>query len=118
MSRPWTKEDDALASAMKVSGASPMEMADALRRSRPSVKSRLRYLSLSPERRKLESIARHAEPRSEERKNPRQRVTPSDIRFVPIEVLKDRERRLLAPQPAFGDPPIGFSALDRREVRA
>jgi len=32
----------------------------------------------------------------------------------PEEVLADRDRRMALPHPAFGDPPPGYSALDKR----
>lgn len=33
---------------------------------------------------------------------------------APVRVLEERDRRMAACQPTFGDPPIGYSALDKR----
>lgn len=33
---------------------------------------------------------------------------------IPDQVIEDRNRRLMAQQRPFGDPPVGFSALEQR----
>ena len=37
---------------------------------------------------------------------------------IPPEVLADRDRRMALPTPTFGDPPPGYSALDKSKGRA
>lgn len=37
---------------------------------------------------------------------------------VPAEVLAERDHRLSLPEPTFGDPRPGYSALDKKQARA
>jgi hypothetical protein len=112
---PWTPEKDAQALAMKTKGHTPQEIADAVGKTRGATRFRLRQLSLTAEQREMESRARHVNSVPRERQTARHHVTQAHSKFVPPEVLEEASRRALAPQPAFGDPPIGFSALDRRK---
>lgn len=109
---PWTQEKDTAALTLKAKGASLAEIARTVGKSPEATKFRLRQLSLSPEQREAESRARHSG-RTHVSIGARERVMPSSV--IPIEVIEDRNRRLMAPQPAFGDPRIGYSALDRKQ---
>jgi hypothetical protein len=115
--RPWTAEEDAAALAMRRDGKTPPEIADALRRTRGAVSSRMRYLSLSAEARLQISRAKRNKPKMA---NPvvRERITQASMRFIPPEVLADRDRRVLAPRDItatlMGDPTFCRSALAQK----
>jgi hypothetical protein len=112
---PWTAEKDAQALALKAKGHTPQEIADAVGKTRGATRFRLRQLSLTAEQREAESRARHANSVPRERQTARHHVTQAHSKFVPPEVLEEAARRSLAPQPPFGVPPVGYSALDRRK---
>ena len=117
----WTPEQNQTALKMKSEGADLLTIAKALNKSHRAVRFHLRYLSLSKEQRQHENLTKRLARTPAERKLVRRRVSPPNTEFVPAHVLEDRERRMSAAQPAFGDPPVGFSALDRRntgEMRA
>lgn len=89
----WTAEETELARTMVKANAKNAEFVTALGRSKLTAKQRLdrvRYRGTLAKR------------------------TPPPMFHIPAEVLEERERRRLAPQRAFGDPPVGFSSLERR----
>ena len=114
MAKRWTPEEDATLCAMTIAGFRYDEIAEALPgRTYAGVKDRLRFVNLS------------AEDRAEgNRKKRARRVVPVHYQKstpkveVPPEVFVDRERRAMAARDLtgafFGDPPRGYSALERR----
>lgn len=114
--RRWTKEDDEVATSMKAKGRSTAVIAHALRRTSVAVRSRMRYLSLTDEQRTREWRAKEAR---------RDAVVPTRIAHIheraptiPPEVIEERNQRYLAARSLtailMGDPPRGYSALERR----
>jgi hypothetical protein len=65
-----------------------------------------------------ESASRERVKRANERVNVERRATAGGIAKAPAQVVEDAVRRARAPRSltalAFGDPPPGYSALDRR----
>ncbi len=90
----WTDAETAEAHAMLDRGATESEFQAALGRTKICAKARINRVEW------LNSRCR--------------RMPPQDP--VPAEVQAERLRRAMAPQPAFGDPPVGFSALDRKRA--
>lgn len=118
----FTSDEDAVIKKLLADGFMPAAIAKKLMRgfgrSKFSILSRIYLLRLSTE--KLQERAAVA--RARRSKN---RLGQKESRVVchveiPSSVLIDRERRSLAPRTItallFGDPPPGYSALDRRQA--
>lgn len=123
--RKWTDEETGqLLELMKTHGRNFKVIGHLLKRSPQSCEHRWRWTLLTPEqvqeRTALDRI-RQAAMRAKYRA--RQGQVPEKVE-VPEDVLAERNIRLSAPRTTsaivLGDPPIGFSALDRKraEVRA
>jgi len=116
--RPWTAEEDLTALAMRRDGARPPAIADALRRTRGAVSSRLKYLGLAPEERLQKNQAKCDGRTKRAQGVVRERITPSNNKFVPPAVLEERERRVMATrtitETLFGDPVFHRSALGKK----
>lgn len=120
----WSAEEDAKLSEMLAAGAIRQEIADAMPgRSLSAVKSRIRYkrtpwAQLTEENR----VARLKRDRPKYvRTTHRNHVISEEMRVVvPPEVIEERNQRYMAPQDITGwicgDPPRGFSALERRHA--
>jgi hypothetical protein len=115
-SKEWTADDDALLLQLRAKKIPYKEISRIMGRSIDALDSRRRILSLS-----------QAQVREQmERKNLQRKVNrssgfknyTSDPSLVPDHVLIDRAARLCAPVTpnvlVLGDPPAGFSALDRK----
>ena len=112
---PWTPEEDAVLCEMTIAGQNYDEIAAALPgRTYAGVKCRLRYVNLSAEDRKEANRRKRARVVVPARYQER---VPKAVE-VPPEVFVDRDRRAMAPRDLtgafFGDPPRGYSALERR----
>jgi len=107
----WTPDEDALLIKLRAQKMPYKEMAVVMGRSIHSLDTRYRYLHL-PEGARQAKNERHNEGKRAAR------AAAADPLNVPYEVLEDRAARLSAPITLtgmlFGDPPVGFSALDRR----
>jgi hypothetical protein len=113
--RPWTSEEDSTVAAMRRDGAWLPAIADALCRTRGAVSKRLEYIALTSEERLQKSQAKSAAVPKRARAVVRERITPSNNKFVPPAVLEERERHLLEPRSLsailMGDPAPSRSAL-------
>ena len=120
--RLWTKEETAILREMMAAKCDLSEMIDKLGRSKYSIKERWRYINwtedekaqrraqITVNRRILRQFGGGCQPQSR---------TTTVKREIPQEVIADRNARIDAgPRDlsgAFcGDPPRGFSALDRK----
>ncbi|MFK4647189.1 hypothetical protein ABIF96_005763 [Bradyrhizobium ottawaense] len=125
MRKVWTPEEDAKLAELVAAGLSWEEIGPEFGLKRDAARKRWGLLHETPEER-----ADRCEKRRlyQERVKLRNGVLPEDLPVrklaVPEEVLQERNARLIAPLTITGiicgDPPIGFSALDRKlaEVRA
>src|SRR6185369_10689312 len=93
----WSPRDDAVAASMKAAGSDFRAIGAALGRTRAATKSRMRWLSLTPEQRQKEARASHADRAAPARRSLRQRMKPTaTVQSIPPEVLRSATRRLLA----------------------
>ena len=97
----WNEDETNKAQTMKRNGHTLDEIGKALGRTANAVSRRLSYFNLS--------VATKKQPHN---------LTGYSM-SVPADVLESREVRLAAPQRdltghLFGDPPVGYSALERR----
>lgn len=113
--RPWTPHEDATLLEMRAAGEKTSVIADKLYRGMAAVKNRERYIKMTPEQHEARAIDKRSVRRE------RGEVTQfTDVRAeVPPEVWEERNRRLAATHTLTGsffkDPPVGFSALDRKQ---
>jgi hypothetical protein len=115
-SRDWTADDDALLMKMRAQKIPYKEISSIMGRSIDALDSRRRILSLSQAK-----VREQMDRKNVQRKHNRLarfKNHTSDPNLVPDHVLIDRAARLCAPVTpnviVLGDPPIGFSALDRK----
>lgn len=120
----WSDSEDTKMKEMLAAGAQRQEIADALPgRSLHAVKSHMRYLktpwAVLAEENRVQRLKR--ERPKYERRTHRNHVLSEESRIVvPPEVIEERNQRCMAPQTLtgwrMGDPPVGFSALERRHA--
>ena len=102
--RPWTEEEDNTLMQLRRDGVTWEDIAERQRRSVKAIRSR--YCDLRSGRVRLRRPNLHAEP-------------APNVRLMP-EMLADRDARMEASwrrtptQEFFGDPPPGYSALDKK----
>jgi hypothetical protein len=115
----WTEEETAVLREMMAAGCSYTEMMAKIGRSKHSIKERWRWINHSEEerakRRKQINLNRNIRTQFGNGVSPT-RLAP---RVIPEEVTAHRAARIAAgPRDLsgafFGDPPRGFSALDRK----
>lgn len=122
--RKWTFNEIARLRKMKAAGESNEEIALQLRRSSDCVRERIKYENMSAEDKKAK-VARARERRSKRPAvgeklwgNPTDNLVSPSGRPTP-EMIEEAQQRYLAPRTLtssfFGDPPVGWSALDRRQ---
>lgn len=118
--RPWTADEWQRAQKLKADGRDDEQIAETLGRTRKAVRAKFQKERLTPEQR-----LRRAEV---DRKRRRREMGPRIVggfgllrkpREDAIEAFRDRDTRLAAGHRDLtalicGDPPVGFSALDRR----
>lgn len=125
--RLWTAEDLKTLCRMKAEKSLVRDIALALGRSEGAVVEQWRWINNSEERRErrrdrtnlIRSAKRNGTPIS----HPHKVLGYSTISSRPSgDLLADAQRRMLAPrtigQEIFGDPPPGYSALDRKRQGA
>lgn len=110
---PWSAEEDATLIASKTAGLQYYQIADQLpKRTVAAVKCRYRQIGLTPEVRAALAL-----------KKSKPSIRATRIQYavapaVPPAVLRDRDCRLTARKSLTaiicGDPPAGYSALERR----
>lgn len=115
MNRDWTEEETEALRAMVSAGLTYTDIATAIDRTYAAIKSRVRYINISKEVRDTANAKKRA--RRVIKTAPHKRVDV--IRpTIPDEVIRDAMARAMAPRSItahfFGDPPQGFSALERR----
>lgn len=114
--REWTAEDDALLLRLRAEKIAYKEIAKVMGRSIEALDSRRRILSLSEAQ--MRELRDRKNLQRKTNYQDRFRNTTSDPARIPDHVLTDRAARLCAPVTPnviiLGDPPIGFSALDRK----
>lgn len=121
--RKWTSEEQELLFKLKRQSVSFAEIAERLNRTRKAVEWRWQVINFTPakkERYRKTKLDNAATYRRRPRKTNPARFVP-DVMIAPEVVLIERSIRLAAPRTItgllFGDPPIGYSALDKREAR-
>jgi hypothetical protein len=99
-------------------GHSVASIALMIGRSKEQVKGKIRWETMDEEKRKARRDRINARNHAREKHLPKRHYTPTITHRAPAEAVADRELRMMAPQTltgAFcGDPPIGYSALDRK----
>jgi hypothetical protein len=123
--RKWTDEETGqLLELMKTHGRNFKVIGHLLKRSPQSCEHRWRLTLLTPEQvQERTALDRIRQAAMRAKYMARQGQVPEKVE-VPDDVLAERNIRLSAPRTTsaivLGDPPIGFSALDRKraEVRA
>jgi hypothetical protein len=115
--KKWSAEEWQTVVELRALGHDTKYIAGVLHRQERHVREKIRWEGYSKDRRDQIKERTNARRRKDsyttvEDKSSSSKATP--------EMLADRERRLLAPRSlsaiAFGDPPPGFSALDRRRA--
>lgn len=113
--QPWTREEDQTLFSMKAAGKEYQQIADALHRTWRSVQGRLRYHETPWAQRAEENRQKKASRKPRPRIDVLPKVKSGYVRDIPIEVLIDRDRRLLAERSLtamfFGDPEPGRARL-------
>ena len=121
---PWSLDEDDLLTKLRQRGKNKKtvkQIAVIMRRTEHSVEGRLRWLSITDETKEMRKRAECARRRAlgikvRGKGKKYQRVEP--VRVIPVEVFIDRAERESAPRSLTncicGDPPPGWSALDRR----
>lgn len=108
MIRHWTKEEDAKLIELRALGVKTEDMPLHIDRSYEAIKARTTFLKL-PAKKPAPMTVRAV-----------RRVQPDLCGnfYVPPEVIEERDRRMMAERDLTGllcgDPPKGFSALERR----
>ena len=116
----WNEEDIALIQKLHAEGMSYGAIGERINRSAKAVRVKLKRLSMTPEQiyeyNKKERLRGKKYIARATIAGVRENVRPENA--IPTDVLTDREARLAAPRDLtgtfFGDPPKGFSALERR----
>jgi len=115
-SRRWTVEETASLKQMKADGYKNKVIAFKLSRTEMSVAERWRWINKSEELKERRRLQVHQN-RQLWRSNQAENIVTRSFRAVP-EVLAERDYRLSLPrtigQIVLGDPPPGYSALDRK----
>lgn len=122
--RKWTTEETETLLSLRAQSVTFPDIAVRLSRTRKAVEWRYQLVRLTPEKKEKFRERKNASSRTY-RKRPHKinplRFVPGTTR-IPEDVLMERDVRLAAPRTItahfMGDPPIGYSALDKREVRA
>ena len=120
--RKWTKEESETLVRLRMLSISFEEIASRLNRTRKAVEWRWQVLHFTPEKKERYRQSKNAN--SGKYRKRAKKTNP--LRFVPEKmlapdiVLIERDIRLAARRTItasiMGDPPPGFSALDRREM--
>ena len=117
--RRWTAEEDQALRSLIVSGLSLKQAAPVLGRPYHSTKEHWRWINMTVEQ-KMERAARLRQPRLNASGIIRRVDENSTRAIAPSYIFEERDRRLLAERSItcqlMGDPPPGFSALDRRRA--
>jgi hypothetical protein len=108
----WTDSEWLTARRMKVADATAEQIAEALGRTIESVRSKFKNHGLPPPR----LVSRPVDPAATEDDAPARRVDASALADRDARAAASRGRTLT--QSIFGDPPPGFSALDRKRQEA
>lgn len=115
----WPPEDIQTMLDMKEAGKRNQDIAAALGRTESAVETRLRYQRMSAEQKRERALT--AEKMRREKGVP-VRNSPHYVATNPkptADRWAERDRRLYSPRPVgswlMGDPPPGYSALDRRQ---
>jgi hypothetical protein len=126
MPRPplWTEQEDAILREKRQQGVEFKYIAASMPgRSLHSCRQRYKWLSADDDGKKsMRAVQREKRQLAFEASGKR-KIPPraNSLSVMPLQVFVDRAARAAAPrtitQVLFGDPPQGFSALDRREVR-
>lgn len=117
----WTEQEVARVQEMRRNKIAYEVIAHALGRSTKSIKTQLSYAKMTPDQRE-----RRAQYERDRRAGQNKTLAKeAGIKFeahksvVPAAVISERNRRIDAPfrdltAAIFGDPPVGYSALERR----
>jgi hypothetical protein len=122
--RPWSPEESALAVDLHAAGLSGPEIAERLGRHRGTVHAHVQMAIADPKKR-ADLLARQKAHSERGHRIQREREAkvlgrpPGSVRVDPM-LLQEREQRCaLRPRDLtaalMGDPPVGYSALERRE---
>lgn len=124
----WTQKDVRLLKKLMSEGRTVRQIAMHFGCTDDRIRDRIKIDSMTPDARKANAARAKAwrEKQKAAGKNPKKPVgnprrdTVSSIARPSSELLAEAQRRSLAPHRSFtaaflGDPPLGFSALDRRQ---
>lgn len=118
----WTPEEDAVLRQMKAQGAAFRKIAAEVGRTWCSTVHRWRLLNIKDEERESRSARARTYRAERRRRDSGYKERGADIvrpLVVPDEVFVERNERLSTPRSLTGaicgDPPPGYSALDRRQ---
>lgn len=117
--RPWTEEEIKTLYELRAANLRWVVIAEKLGRTSKAVQWYWRLFRMSPEKREVHRAGKRA---SKERiRQGRPKLIPNrveDPRAIPVETIAEWKSRLAAQSTLtgsfFGDPPIGYSALDLR----
>ena len=115
----WTEEETERLESLLSAGEIHKDIAAKLGRTIHSVRKRIEWLAMTPRQHELARQRRMRLRRAKQKKKcslPNAQVTIADRPSA--EVLAERERRLMLPERAFGDPLPGYSALDKMPAYA
>jgi hypothetical protein len=122
--KQWTEEETSTLRQMKADGYTNTQIGFHLGKLRANVADRWRWLNMTAEAREQKQRASNEARR--QRNTERGHAPSIRIRYTvaapeaPPDILVEREKRQAAPRTLtailFGDPPTGFSALDRKSV--
>lgn len=116
----WSDAEKATALRMKADGAKPVEIAAALGRTEKSVRAKIYTMQMNQAQRLRDNATRNAR-RYDSDQGRRAAGIGIAVSMAPdIDAIDERNRRIAAPHRDLtallcGDPPLGFSALDRAE---
>jgi hypothetical protein len=117
----WTEQESAIVKELRGQGKEFSEIAEQLPgRTRNAVKRQFYWL-MTDEAGRRRARERQNLQRQSDRKDRTRKSGMRPVSEIPLEVFVDRAAREATPktitQVLMGDPPIGWRALDRREVR-
>jgi hypothetical protein len=110
----WTPGEDVLIRKLRDEGEHPDKIGNRIGRTSQSVYCRLSFLKKTPEQRLAVLRSRVRQPKNKPIRTRLTLVVEPTAIVIPAEAIADRDRRINLPRNIMGDPPAGYSALDRR----
>lgn len=121
----WNDEETTILCQMKAGNKDDRQIADALGRTVYGIKERWRWIHLTEEQKQDRRTKINANRFGMRKSDATRKIRCASSIFsrtIPDGVLIDRDKRMLAPRSLgcelMGDPPPGYSALDRKRQEA